>query len=182
MRLKKSGPRPLESKETREVTESHSEAGTGSEHDPQMELRCRVDSAMLGPLREFVSSVARHLDFPEEQIAQIEICVDEACANAMEHAYSKCFEVEGKDKSAHVLIVELLFNGNQEFTIRVTDHGCGTAPGIDEKMQSLEEYLDAARDRYRGLGFHLMRKFMDRVNVKSSPGQGTTVEMTKYRR
>lgn len=150
--------------------------------DPQMELRCRVDSAMLGMLREFVSSVARHLDFPEEQIAQIEICVDEACANAMEHAYAKSFEVEGRDKQFHVLIVELLFNGGDEFTVRVTDHGCGAQPGIDAKMQSLEEYLDASREKFRGLGFHLMRKFMDRVNVKSLPGQGTTVEMTKFRR
>lgn len=149
---------------------------------PQMELRCRVDSAMLGPLREFVTSVARHLDFPDDQIAQIEICVDEACANAMEHAYAKSFEVEGKDRIAHVLVVELLYNGGEEFTVRVTDHGRGTDGGVDAKMQSLEEYLDASRDQFRGLGFHLMRKFMDRVNVKSSPGQGTTVEMTKYRR
>ncbi len=149
---------------------------------PQMELRCRVDSAMLGALREFVSSVARHLDFPEDHVNQIEICVDEACANAMEHAYVKAFEVAGKDKNAHMLVVELLFNGDHEFTIRVTDHGCGTTEGLDEKMVSLEEYLDATRETYRGLGFHLMRKFMDRVNVKSSPGQGTTVEMTKFRR
>lgn len=153
-----------------------------SHRDPQMELRCRIDSAMLGMLREFVSSVARHLEFPDEQIAQIEICVDEACANAMEHAYAKSFEVEGQDRESHVLIVELLFNGGDEFTVRVTDHGCGTQSGLDAKMQSLEEYLDASRDRFRGLGFHLMRKFMDRVDVKSLPGRGTTVEMTKFRR
>lgn len=154
----------------------------GRDQAPQMELRCRVNSAMLGMLRDFVSSVARHLGFPEEQVAQIEICVDEACANAMEHAYAKSFEVEGHDRESHVLVVELIFNGGDELTVRVTDHGCGTAPGIDAKMQSLEEYLDSARDRYRGLGFHLMRKFMDRVNVRSQPGRGTTVEMTKYRR
>ncbi len=158
------------------------EGGKDSAQDPQMELRCRVDSAMLGPLRDFVSSVARQLDFPEAEVAQIEICVDEACANAMEHAYVKAFEIEGRDKASHVLVVELLYNGGEEFTIRVTDHGCGTVDGIDGKMQDLEHYLDVSREQFRGLGFHLMRKFMDRVNVKSAPGEGTTVEMTKFRR
>lgn len=158
------------------------EGDKNSAHDPQMELRCRVDSAMLGPLRDFVSSVARQLGFPEEQVGQIEICVDEACANAMEHAYMKSFEIEGRDKSSHVLVVELLYNGGDEFTVRVTDHGCGTETGIDAKMQDLQDYLDSSRDKFRGLGFHLMRKFMDRVNVKSTPGEGTTVEMTKFRR
>ena len=66
----------------------------GRKPNPHFELKCRVDGSMLRPLREFVSNVARTLGFGEKQVGEIEICVDEACANAIEHAYLGDFERE----------------------------------------------------------------------------------------
>jgi len=149
----------------------------GNSTRPQIELRCRVSSTMLGLMREFVCSVARHLGFSENQVAEIEISVDEACANAIEHAYSKSFATP--EDTEQLVTVEIEYSGEM-MTIRVTDRGIGN-PGDFGTIKKLEQYLDASRDQYRGLGFLLMERFMDRVDVKSAPGRGTTVEMTKLR-
>lgn len=146
--------------------------------NPQIELRCTIDGTMLLPLREFVANVARQLDFSDQQVHEIEICVDEACANALEHAYTTPFEREfpGQD-----ITIQIQFFG-EELTVRITDHGKGCDEPIHSRFKHLEEYINAERDNYRGLGMYLIQKFMDRVDVRSTPGHGTTVEMTKIRR
>lgn len=149
---------------------------------PQIELRCRLDKAMLMPLREFVCNVAHVLGFSDQQVNELEICVDEACANAIEHAYPPervCGQSLQHD-SEH-LRIEILFS-EDELTVRVIDFGSGADSGLNPRFQKLEEYLDPARENYRGLGLYMVHKFMDEVQVKSSPGQGTTVEMKKIRR
>lgn len=141
---------------------------------PHLELRCRVDSTLLSLLRDFVCSVARHLGFTEQEIAEIEISVDEACANAMEHAYSAGLSSENNDVQ-----VELYLSPDR-LIIRISDSGEGT-PEMDLSM-SMDSYLDINREKFRGLGMVLMRKFMDEVHVHTTPGKGTVVEMTKLKR
>lgn len=143
---------------------------------PHIELRCRLDGSMLGLLREFVCTVARHLDFSEKQIAEIEISVDEACANVMEHAYrGRAPEPECKE-----LLVEIAYSGD-EMAIRIIDQGDGSGLETLASNKSLQDYVDNPRETYRGLGMLLMQKFMDRVDVRCVPGRGTTVELVKMR-
>ncbi|MGI8907707.1 MAG: ATP-binding protein [Candidatus Sumerlaeaceae bacterium] len=144
---------------------------------PQIELRCRLDGSMLGLLREFVCTVARHLCFPEPQVAEIEICVDEACANVVEHAYSNKRPAGPKMND---LLVEIRYSGEQ-MVVRIVDHGDGNVPKYPSPLKSVEDYADNTRERFRGLGFLLMEKFMDRVDVHCAPGGGTTVELMKIR-
>lgn len=147
--------------------------------NPQIELRCRIDHAMLSPLREFICNVCRQLGFSEAQVAEIEICVDEACANAMEHAYPKSMECEfpGDEQNLHI---EICY-GDGELTLRVTDFGCGCEEEARKRVKELEDYIESDRDRFRGLGLFMINKFMDTVSVSSRPGHGTMVEMTKKR-
>ncbi len=145
--------------------------------NPKIEICCRIDSTMLGLLRDFVTAVATHLGFSPAETSQIEICVDEACANALEHAYGKNTNFLEKNQE---LTIEIFFH-NGELTIRVIDHGCGMQ-NPEAAINSLEEYLAEGRERYRGLGLYMMKKFMDRLSVRSEPGKGTIVEMTKVRR
>lgn len=133
---------------------------------------------MLKPLREFACGVAQALGFTEQQVNEIEICVDEACTNAIEHAYVKTFERDFANNEKDIYI-EMTFMGNG-LTVRVIDHGCGAEGGTHPRIRSLEEYIE--RDQFRGLGFYLMHKYMDRVTVHTSPGRGTTIEMTKFRK
>lgn len=142
-------------------------------HDkPHMELRCRVDTLLLGLLRDFICSVARHVGFCEQEIAEIEISVDEACANAMEHAYAT-EDPENRDVQVELYICP------DRLTIRISDRGTGT-PDLDHSM-SMDSYLDLDREKFRGLGLVLMKKFMDELTIHVTPGQGTIVEMTKLR-
>lgn len=147
--------------------------------NPKIEICCRIDSSMLGLLREFVTAVARHLGFSAREVGEIEICVDEACANALEHAYGKAGNSNVADRPKE-LVIEIHFRDG-ELTIRVIDHGCGLSDP-EARFASIDEYAAPDRDRYRGLGLFMMRKFMDRVQVHSEPGKGTIVEMTKVRR
>lgn len=137
---------------------------------PHMDLRCRVDTSLLSLLRDFVSSVARHLRFSEQEIAEIEISVDEACANAMEHAYS---QEDGKPADVHVE----LYLCADHMRIRISDTGNGIRH-MDPDM-NMDAYLDINREKFRGLGLVLMQKFMDDVQIHAVPGEGTIVEMTK---
>ena len=41
----------------------------------------------LALIREFVSSAAQQAGFDNNEIARLELAVDEACANVIEHAY-----------------------------------------------------------------------------------------------
>lgn len=135
---------------------------------------------MLKPLREFVCAVAHTLGFTEQQVSEIEICVDEACANAIEHAYTGPYEREFPNDQRDIFI-EMTFHGD-ELMVRVIDHGQGGDAGVHQKIRDLAEYLDNGREKFRGLGLYLMNKYMDKVTVHTAPGKGTTVEMTKYRR
>jgi len=146
---------------------------------PRIEMCCHIDSSMLGLLRGFVSMLATHLGFSEEETNQIEICVDEACANALEHAYRPQGATNYVDKPKE-LFIEIFFQ-DRELTIRVIDHGCGFSDA-QSRISSVEEYSAPDRESYRGLGLYMIRKFMDRFEIRSEPGRGTTVEMTKVRR
>jgi serine/threonine-protein kinase RsbW len=146
---------------------------------PKIEICCRIDSSMLGLLRDFVTAVANHLGFSPREASEIEICVDEACANALEHAYKGQGHSNTLDRNRE-LIIEISFHDG-ELTIRVIDHGCGI-PEPQSRIKSLDDYLESSGERYRGLGLYMIQKFMDRVNVLSEPGKGTIVEMTKVRR
>lgn len=154
-----------------------SQDAAAPELNPEIELHCRISTPMLGPLREFVANVSRQLEFSEQQVHEIEICVDEACANALEHGYAP-FEREfpGRD-----LKIQISFHTDR-LTVRITDQGCGSDMPICARIRHLEEYLDSERDNYRGLGLFLIQKFMDHVDVKTTPGKGTMVEMVKIRR
>ena len=69
----------------------------------------------------------------------------------------------------------LSFEG-KKITIEVSDKGVGI-----ENIESAREPLFTSKpDMERsGLGFTVMESFMDEVEVKSTPGVGTTVIMTK---
>ena len=147
---------------------------------PQIELKCHVDCSMLGILREFVCCVARHFGFTEEQIAEIEISVDEACANAMEHAYPTLNSCKTPDPDCVAdVLLEITFS-DDAMIVRIVDFGSGTS-AVQQPENTLESYLKPEQDNFRGLGLLLIKKFMDKVDIQSAPGHGTTVQMTKFR-
>lgn len=61
-------------------------------------------------------------------------------------------------------------------TISISDYG----KGIDNVEKAMEDFYTTKENEERsGLGFTIMRSFMDSLNVVSERGAGTTVTMTK---
>jgi serine/threonine-protein kinase RsbW len=118
-------------------------------------------------IRTFVAGVARHAGFGDEDVNKIELAVDEACSNVIEHAYARD---EAKDIDITVRIEA------PKLTVTVTDHGKSFHfDGVP--LPDMKQYL--AELRVGGLGIYLMKMLMDEVEYRSEPGRNE-VRMSKY--
>ncbi len=108
------------------------------------------------------SVVANKIGFNIEEIEDIKAAVGEACNNAVIHG---C----GEDSNFNV---EFAIYENKVI-IEVRDNGNGF---------TLERcpVPDICNPKEGGLGIFIIKSLMDAVEVKSSPGNGTIIEMIKY--
>jgi stage II sporulation protein AB (anti-sigma F factor) len=101
-----------------------------------------------------------------EEISDVKTAVSEAVTNAVIHAYD---QKGGKIELVCELEGDLLH-------IRVRDWG----KGIEDVKQAMEPLYTSRPDLERsGMGFSFMEAFMDRIEVTSKKGEGTTVSMEK---
>lgn len=131
-------------------------------------LRTPSRTENLELIRDFVSRIAQKVGFNEDDIYNIELAVDEACTNVIKHAYDK-----NKQKDIDV-VVEV---GDDKFTVVISDRGKGFDPNTIKGI-NMTTYL--SQMRVGGLGIHLMRLLMDKVEYDIRPGVRTRVKMTKY--
>lgn len=121
----------------------------------------------LALIREFVTSIGRQATLNEEEINKLELAVDEACANVIEHAY-------GHDITKDVS-VRATFD-DEKLKISVIDEGRGFDPtGINQK--SLDQLVHERRSG--GLGIRIIKTLMDEVSYEIEPGQKNELHMTK---
>ena len=121
----------------------------------------------LALIREFVTSVGRQATLDDEDINNLELAVDEACANVIEHAY-------GHDATKEV-IVRAVFD-DQTLRISVIDTGPGFDPG-HAPPNTVEELVKQRKSG--GLGIRLIRTLMDEVEYEIVPGQKNELHMIK---
>ena len=125
----------------------------------------------LTPIREMVAASAHKCGFDEGTIGQIEMAVDEACSNIIEHGYMTQplrLEIEVRcDSFANRLEVTIVDYSTVDFPI-------DEMPGIP-----VDDYLDA--QRRRGLGLYIIRSFVDQVEHRFIGGQGNELRLVKYR-
>ena len=101
-----------------------------------------------------------------EELEDIKTAVSEAVTNCVIHAY---------EDTVGIIRMELETREN-ELTVRVRDWGLGIA-NIDQAREPL--YTSKPSKDRSGMGFTFMETFMDRLEVTSEAGAGTTVEMKK---
>ncbi len=129
-----------------------------------MKIPSRTDN--LDVIRVFIGDIARKAGFNDDAISEIELAVDEACANVIKHAYHY-------DANQHIdIIVE---TNSSKLTITISDHGKGFDP---EKIESPEMRIQ--KHARGGLGIALIRKIMDEVTFRIDPGIRNEVRMVKY--
>lgn len=121
----------------------------------------------LAMIRDFVSAVGQQAGLAQPDIYKLELAVDEACANVIEHAY-------GQDVSKDVS-VKATFD-DERIQIDVVDTGSGFDPSsINQK--GLEQL--AAERRSGGLGMRMMKALMDEVHYEIVPGEKNELRMVK---
>ncbi len=126
----------------------------------------------LAQIAEFVTRAAREAGLNDDDVFHVEMAVDEACSNVIEHAYAE-------------------FVGDIELTcavpeagrldIVIHDHGLPFDPdSVPEPNVSDGAHLDAMQEG--GLGLYFMRKLMDEVQFRFEPEHGNTLYMSKRRK
>jgi serine/threonine-protein kinase RsbW len=124
----------------------------------------------LSMIRDFVGSIGERAGFSKGEVVKLEVAVDEACANVIEHAY-------GSDTTREVTVKATI--DSNAVQIRVVDTGLGFDPTsvADADLDSLIRQRKSG-----GLGMRLIKSLMDEVHYEIVPGQKNELAMTKLRK
>lgn len=119
-----------------------------------------------GFARSAAACFAAQLDPTLDELGDIKTAVSEAVTNCTVHAYP--------DSIGPVrLRARILGDGVLEISVR--DWG----RGIEDVEKAREPMYTTGGEERSGMGFTIMESFMDTVKVRSKPGKGTTVTMSR---
>lgn len=148
-----------------------------SENNMIMEFDAKSQNEGLA--RIAVSAFLTEIDPTIEEINDIKTAVSEAVTNSIIHGYN-----EGPGKV--ILSCKLLnkiyekndntYNVDSIIKIEVKDNGVGIAD-IEKAREPL--FTTKPELERSGMGFMFMEMFMDKIDVKSKSGEGTSVTMEK---
>jgi serine/threonine-protein kinase RsbW len=117
----------------------------------------------LDNIRDFFAQGAKEAGLDEKSICDVELAVDEAASNIIDHAY------EGEDKGDIECSYRVISDG-LEVTLR--DHG---KPFDPEQIEPPDLESDVCCRKQGGLGFHFMRSLMDSIEFSFNHGRGDNV-------
>ena len=121
----------------------------------------------LALIRDFVTNVGFQAGLGDDDVAKLELAVDEACTNVIEHAHRN-------DLSKDV-VVRATFD-ERTLRIEVVDTGEGFDPA-KLPQENLEQMV--AKHRSGGLGLRVMKSLMDEVSYEIVPGDTNRLRMVK---
>ena len=119
-----------------------------------------------GFARAAAAAFAAQLDPTMDELGDIKTAVSEAVTNCIVHAYPDSL---GK------VTMRLRILGGDTLEISVKDSG----RGIEDVARAREPLFTTGGEERSGMGFTIMESFMDKLRVRSKPGKGTTVTMTR---
>ena len=119
-----------------------------------------------GFARSALSACAAQADPTLDELADVKTAVSEAVTNCIVHAYANTI--------GPITLTAALYEDGT-LRVAVADKGCGI-PDVSKAMEPLFTTGGAER---AGLGFAVMESFMDSVKVRSAPGKGTRVTLSK---
>ena len=118
--------------------------------------------------RVTVAAFLARYDPTVPQLADLKTAVSEAVTNCIVHAYPDAI---GPVTLSIAVYPERLVK------ITVTDKGIGI-PDVEKAMEPL--FTTGNPEERSGLGLAVMQSFMDKDSVRSAPGRGTRVILTKH--
>ena len=123
----------------------------------------------LAAIAAFIKQAAREAGLTDDEVFHVEMAVDEACSNIIEHAYAI---VTGD------IDLACAYPASGQFEVVIHDSGQPFDPD-DVPSPNVGAPTDLDRLNEGGLGLYFMRKLMDEVHFEFVPGQGNTLKMTK---
>lgn len=116
--------------------------------------------------RNLISCFCLELNPSVSELSDIKTAVSEAVTNCIVHGFP--------DRVGEITIKSEIID--DKIHINIIDDGVG----IDNMKEALEPFFTSKPEEDRsGMGFTIMKSFMDEVVVKSEKGKGTEVYMIK---
>lgn len=132
------------------------------------EIRLEFDaiSENEGLARVVIAAFLTQTDPTLEELQDVKTAVSEAVTNAIVHGY--------EEHGGRIVMEAYLENGILQ--VSITDKGIG----IEDVSRAMQPMYTTKPDCERsGMGFAFMEAFMDKVEVESTLGEGTSVHMWK---
>ncbi len=124
----------------------------------------------LDAIRNFYARAAEKAGLDKDSIADIELAVDEAASNIIDHAYGG--EGKGEIECSYRVIPEGL-------EVILHDHG---KPFDPEAVAEPDLVSDVCCREPSGLGMHFMKSLMDSVDFSFNGHGGNLLTMTKLQK
>lgn len=121
----------------------------------------------LNTVREFVGAVARESGMDDSEVYAVQLAVDEACSNIIEHAYG------GQNRGEIECTCE---TDDEGLTIILRDHG---QPFDPASIAAPNLSLGLHERQVGGLGLYLMRHLMDEVHFEAQGDAGNVLTLIK---
>ena len=121
----------------------------------------------LALIRDFVANIGKQAGLSDSELSMLELAVDEACANVIEHAY-------GMDNTKEVVVRARLDADQVEITVVDTGKGFDPSGVVQQDLKKLVE-----ERRSGGLGMRMMKLVMDEVQYQIKPGERNELRMVK---
>jgi serine/threonine-protein kinase RsbW len=135
---------------------------------PTQRFTCSLNN--LERICDFVTDAAKQAGLNESEIYAVQLAVDEASTNIIEHGY-------GRECPSRIDVTcEILEDG---LKVVIYDDA---EPFDPESVPEPELNVSLDEIKPRGLGMFFMRKMMDEVRYQTSPDKGNTLTMIKRRK
>ena len=137
----------------------------------QHPLTISNDRAYLAQVRDLVTRGVSIGEFPVTYLNRLQIAVDEAVTNIIEHGYA--------DQPHGTAQIEINVEVDSDrFRIQISDNGMSFDPN---QMSDVDMQSHAASGKAGGLGVFLMRKIMDQVDYQYQKGKKNQLTLVKLR-
>jgi serine/threonine-protein kinase RsbW len=121
----------------------------------------------LETICEFITEEAKEAGLNDDGVYAVQLAVDEACSNIIEHAYSE------KDAGEILCECKILDDGLE---VILKDNG---KPFDPDSIPEPQIGLPLEELKSRGAGLFLIRKLMDEVFYEQLGGEGSVLRMKK---
>lgn len=156
------------------MAEQSEQFGNQSNATPHQDARWNLvvpgTAESLPQIRDLVSHITKCVHFNDEMSGKIEMAVDEACANIVEHAY------RDQKPPGEIELRAQAFSDRLE--ISILDHACTNFPVDAKPGMEIDDYISS--EKRRGMGLFIIHSFMDDVKHRYVVGHGNELLLVKY--